>query len=504
MQNNEYVSPESVVRNLSSGRTTLYVNVRDKWGNTFNREVRGLVVPGPAILPVFLTAFWLALFAVAIIFAPSNTFCHDLLMNPWVRNYGSFGLFPLAMTVLPPVRRQILRRYLRNVKADPSFAEWQDRFVIPTEHFIPENFGTLLLRHRKMLLLGQSGIGKTSYFRYLTSLYTRENNDLPPVGVVPIFLPLSRYKGESVEKMFYAQLANYGRLTDEVLVNRCLLQGGFLIFIDSLNEIDEAQRNQVNSFVDQHWNANYLCVSSQEGYPEFTGLEKAELEPLEPAKIREFLQLRLGPEEADSVIREFTEELYKEYRIPQDLEFVIELKKQGRPLPLTKQALYNAVLEPILQSWIMDGRSDYPYLLFHRAYEMLTKHETYFDRDSVLPEPLRDRLIEKKVLIRRGNHFHFRHDLGRSFLASRYFAPNWESLLGPKDIVIDSNWRPMLEFSVLEINDPNETKRMLYRVLDKNGSLAGILFKWLSDAHAALCRDWADEFKRKYGEAMLK
>ena len=70
--------------------------------------------------------------------------------------------------------------------------EWKERFVVPSENFLPESFGQLLEKQRVILLIGQSGIGKTSYFRFLTACYAAKiKNELQPKGDGVIFITTS-------------------------------------------------------------------------------------------------------------------------------------------------------------------------------------------------------------------------------------------------------------------------------------------------------------------------
>ena len=490
---------------IASGRQKIFIQVRDKWGNTFGiPPIEGLVVPGEVIVPILISIFWLALLSAVVALAPFSIFCHDLLMNPWVRTYGSFGLIPLAMTVFPLVKNHVFRRYLQGIREDEGFAQLQKRFVVPTEDFVPEKNGRLLEKQKKLLLLGQSGVGKTSYVKYLTSCYSSQKGGLVPKGVLPVFIPLSRYQGETAERMFHAQLSNYGRMTDKELTFWFLNQGGFVIFLDGLNEVDLSTRNKLITFVDQHWKTNFFYITSQQNYSEFSWIEKIELATLNSEKVDEFIHRRLEEKYAESIVNTFTKATYEIYSIPQDLELAIEVVKRGHPLPQSKQELYELTLAPIFDFWVQEGRADYPLILSRRAYEMLCSHDAFFDgEDNVLASELRDQLVEKRFLVRSANHYLFRHDLIRAYLAAKHFSPRWQELLKEK-VEIDVNWRPMLEFSLLNVKSSEEKRDLLFGVLTKNSGLAGELFNWLCTHQNASTIDWTDDFKRKYGEAMLQ
>jgi hypothetical protein len=307
------------------------------------------------------------------------------------------------------------------------------------------------------------------------------------------------------EKVFNAQLVRYGQLTDQKLNNRFLQKGGFLIFIDGLNEVDESTRQKIGAFVDQYSNANYFCISSQRPYAEFAGIARVQAASLSEDKIKEFLQKRLGEEQAQAILKEFGENIAEVYNIPHDLEFAIEFKENnpGLPIPRSKMELYEATLAPMLNGWVEEGRTDYPASLFHRAYVMLYTSDACFDNSEVpLADDLRDGLVEKKFLIVRSTHYLFRHDLVRSFLASKYFTSRWRELLSDEELKIDDNWRTMLEFVLLNLRH-DEVRDVLERTLVKNKRLAGELFSWLEVTNPSICSEWATDFKIKFADAML-
>jgi GTPase SAR1 family protein len=448
---------------------------------------------------------YLILIYLAIIFAPYNSFCQSLLMNPWLRRVGSFGLIPIVLSAFPPIRRYILKRYIRAIENDREFSDWQQRLVIPTQEFLPDSFGGLLMDERRILLLGEAGVGKTSYFKYLTGYYSRKKNT-PPSGTISVFFPLARYQRESPENIFTAQLAGYGQLSDKELNNWFLQKGGFLIFIDGLNEVDESTRNSISAFVDQYSKTNYFCISSQQAYPEFANLKHVQLGVLTEDKILEFLKSRLSNEQVQTIVKQFGGKIGEIYKIPHDLEFAVEFQKRNPalPIPRSKKELYQATLSPILQSWIQEGRTDYPDLLFHRAYRMLCSGDAFFDNLEVaLPDDLRDRLVKEKYLVRRSNHYLFRHDLVRSFLAAEHFTKRWQNLLSKEDLQIDDNWGEMLKFVLLSLEQPDEAKGLLERILVKNSRLAGALFSWLELTVPSLCNGWARDFKIKFADSIL-
>lgn len=282
----------------------------------------------------------------------------------------------------------------------------------------------------------------------------------------------------------------------------------FLIFLDGLNEISDSARKELANFVSRNWRANYFCLSSQQSYPEFSGLGEVNIEPLGKEKVEELLNQRLGEKRTKEAIKKFTDETYKLYSIPRDLEFAVEImeRSDASSLPQSRSELYKQTLAPIIDAWASNGHGDYAYILSKRAYDMLCQRDSIFDATSnSMPDEIRNELHQHRYLVQRGDHYQFRHDLVRAYLAAQYFAPRWGTLLGAEDVEIDVNWIEMLKFAIPDLNGSQDVEGLLHDVLAKspNKKLAGVLFNWLEANQPSLCQSWGDNFKLKYAEAVL-
>src|SRR3990170_5352893 len=231
----------------------------------FSNSTVSWPITAGALLILAVVVIW----AIIIALAPYLLFCHKLLMNPKLRRFASLGIVPLAMFIFPFVRRHILRRYLRGLRRDVATAEWLTRYVLPSNDYKADRFGSLLKRQRRLLLLGPSGIGKTSYLKYLTASYSdKRKKDSRLENLIPVFFPLALYQTQDLHSLFHQQLSHYGQFTDARLNSWFLKKGGFLLLIDGLNEVNQSKRQQIAGFVGQYTGNNYICFSSQEIYPE--------------------------------------------------------------------------------------------------------------------------------------------------------------------------------------------------------------------------------------------
>lgn len=501
---NEYALPKNIGKELEVGTFRVYYSVQDQWGNTLTDSIEVIAIPGPFFLAALTGMLWALSLVFIIYLAPNNLICHQLLMNRRVRKWGYFNIVPIVITIIPPIRQHILQRYFNSIRVDKEFKNSVDTYVLPSDEFRPEHFFKVLEEHRKIYLLGQSGIGKTAYCKFLIGSYTGASFGWRFNHALPIFLPLVRCRGSQPEAMLQNQLYRYGLLDGEEIINGFLERGGFLFFFDGLNEIDDDTRNKVNTFIERYSNSNYFFLSSQEDFPEFLA-ERVQMKSLEKEKVEEILRKRLPQEQSEVAIESITDVAYEIYKIPQDLEMAIELLKSSscEHLPQTRKLLYSKRLEPIFLSWKEHGQDSYEIIVIRRAYEMLESKESFF---GTLAHPIGSEIVndlEKAGFIdKKPDQSVFRHEQIHAFLASKYFAPRWRNLI--KDVRIDHSWKSMLEFTFQDLEAVNDFRDLMFALTEKDYVVATDIFKWLKDTYPKQCRGWQNEFHQKLGAAIVQ
>lgn len=285
-----------------------------------------------------------------------------------------------------------------------------------------------------------------------------------------------------------------------------LEQSGLLIFLDGLNDVQNvSDRQRLSAFVEKYWTVNYICISSQQPYPEVENISKLELCPFDRVKVREFMSERvINKKVAESVINAFTDQDYQLYGIPRDLELAVDILNSGRTqLPTSRTELYKITFSSIFAKWKENGTTEAQDNLCMRAYTMILQRDSAFDSvdDPHFKEITAD-LFAQKFLVRRERSYNFRHDLIRSYLASEYFYPRWNNLFeGIDGKLIDSNWLEMLKFSCENIEE-FEVENLVYAVLKRSvrKDLVKELFEWLKANHPSKCKTWESDFYARYGE----
>lgn len=203
-------------------------------------------------------------------------------------------------------------------------------------------------------------------------------------------------------------------------------QGGLIIFLDGVNEVQGvADRQKLSEFVERFWTSNYICLSSQQSYPEIENIPKVELKTFSPEKVREYLRQRVNDKQvAENAMRTLTVEDYQLYSVPRDLEFAVEILNSGqKSLPRLRTQLYKTSFSSLFAKWKENGAIDAENNLCKYAYTMLIQRDQAFDSvDNPHYKEITADLFEQKFLVRREGSYNFRHDLIRSYLASEYFS----------------------------------------------------------------------------------
>ncbi len=495
---NDRFSAEGTPINLSAGAGAFYFRVRDNFGNSFVLKEDMFVWPTAAALPLLLATIWIGIAAFLIFASPYSRFCRTTIVNPWFRRFGSAGIIPLLLSMFPPLRRHFPGWYVRQIERSADFVEAGRLFIPPSAEFLFESFSKKLEQMEKAIIVGRPGLGKTTFLRYLCARYAQRfwtyRFHRP---LVPIFIPIMRYPSSEPIEMFFAQMAAYGEIYDKELAEWFLRSGGFVLFIDGLNEVPEATRQKVCAFIDSVSRNNVVCVSSQQRYTEFAWLRGIDLAPLGKEEIQQVLARHTEPAAAERACERMDRAMLDIYCVPQNIMLSAPLVAAGHELPRTRLELYSAIFEPIVSEWDRNGHLEYSEVLFERAFAMLAKKLPFWATGGFeCPDTIVAILVENKLLVRAGENILFAHDLIRAFFAARHFLSHWREAAS-WETRPDRNWLPMLEFCVTEFTAPEDAEDLLHRLLRAAPKVAGEAFQLFRMAHPGLIEAQRCGFRRK-------
>lgn len=273
------------------------------------RLVLGALIAVPAAVLLHL-GVWAVLLAG---YPKSPTLQAVVFWNPFVRKVIGFGYIDLVLLYVPFARRRLFAPFasdfLRDVRdASGPASQAQGYFDgSMVQHWPARSGATLDIRaqprpitsalatHRgRVLLLGKSGLGKSSFLKFWLSSRATEGKD------IMVYLRADQCRA-GVEAEIVKRMKSVG--SDQNLLRSVLYAGRMSVYIDGYNEVDLTTQDAITSFVGDYPHANIL-VTSQILLRGFTGIETFELLPLDREHVRAFLTTRSEVLPADAVIRD--------------------------------------------------------------------------------------------------------------------------------------------------------------------------------------------------------
>lgn len=264
-----------------------------------------IAIPGAVFIHLVVWALLLTIY-------PKSTSVQAVVFwNPLVRKVLGFGYIDLVLLYVPFARRRLFApfssEFLRDINS-PQDESMDRRAYFEGSHVYhrparndtnaPQKHTTLpiietLRNHRgRVLLLGKSGLGKSSYLRFWLSRRGGEGKD------VLIFLRADQCR-DGVETEILRRMQNTG--SDQSLVRSMIYSGRFAVYVDGYNEVDMATQDAITSFLGNYPHGNVM-VASQIPLRGFTRIETFELVPLDREQIQDFLTSRDTVLPEDSVI----------------------------------------------------------------------------------------------------------------------------------------------------------------------------------------------------------
>lgn len=259
------------------------------------------IVAGVAAVPAGLMAH-LALWAVLLTAYPRSPWIQAVVFwNPFVRKLLGLGYIDMVLLHVGVARRRLFAPFKASLLGDIAaenitqldrLAYFKDSRVRhrPTvtsrrnqaadkEMPILE---ALSRHHGRVLLLGKSGLGKSSFLRFLLAKRAREGRD------AIAYLRADQCR-QGVEAEIEQRMSGLGKEQD--LVKSMIYSGKLFVYIDGYNEVDLTTQDLITGFLSRYPYANIL-VTSQIPLRGFGTIECFTIMPLAVDAIRTFLLSR--------------------------------------------------------------------------------------------------------------------------------------------------------------------------------------------------------------------
>lgn len=289
-------------KTLKDWETRLEPLYRDAADQISNERTQRRTLAIAAALPItvgFHALIWVFLLAL---YPLSSTVRATFFWNAKARRFLGAGYVDYILSHVPFARRILFAPFKEQLLGDVAHpnAYEHDRTAYYTESHVrqahdakPRAIMEALGDPRgRMVLLGPSGIGKSSYLRNLLFKLRAQGRD------IAVFLRADHCR-DGVEAAIAKRAP--GLLDDRNLIRTLVYNGALRVFIDGYNEVDVATQERISEFLAANPQANIL-VSSQIPLRGLKTLPAYYLEPLDNDQVREFLTSRVAILEGDLAV----------------------------------------------------------------------------------------------------------------------------------------------------------------------------------------------------------
>jgi hypothetical protein len=276
----------------------------------FEKSKRAVLVwLGAVPLAVLIhLALWIVLLSV---YPRSASVQAIVFWNPFVRKLLGLGYIDLVLLYVPYARTRLfapfMPDFLRHVCGEGDSTN--DHIVYYAASLVTRRdarsstqreggeptpiVSALSSAQGRVLLLGKSGLGKSSFLRFWLSeqVATRRK--------VMVYLRADECR-DGVETEITRRMKAIG--SDQSLLRSMLYAGRLNVYIDGYNEVDLKTQDQITAFLGDYPRGNIL-VASQIPLRGFTSIDTYELMPLSRAQTREFLESRVAVLPSESPVQ---------------------------------------------------------------------------------------------------------------------------------------------------------------------------------------------------------
>lgn len=428
----------------------------------------------------------------------------------WARtaiNSGVFTKFPFAHKAILNLRWS--RRYLfRQLAAKASATRMPEPYISQSVFAAADkdpqllslngsqaSLGQLFATQRRVLLVARSGTGKSVFLRYLQREVAGgfERGECVPAPVL-IDLRTHVLSGRKVQDLVRDALHGAGIELADGDLDFLIGKGGFLILVDSLNELpDPADARLFHTFFNQDA-GNLVLVASQVDLIRRQDTPLFNLAEVTPEQAASFLAKAAGRE----IYSELPEEAQALARNPQDLALLAEVAKAlgTAHVPTHRAELYREILnqDGALRPWVESG-DPLLAIIYGLAFRMVAERRVLQDgqlREWIAADPavsgdavakvmqamqasrLFRREVERDVLGKEQPVTGFRHELIGKFLAARHARLIIRQNAGSATVDYislsgDELWLDMFYFVIDEINSSPVLNRFLQEILAAGG-----------------------------------
>ncbi|WP_133510983.1 ATP-binding protein [Candidatus Thiosymbion oneisti] len=208
--------------------------------------------------------------------------------NPWIRRIAGLGYVGLLLAWIPWLRRLLFAPFRVPLLADAALDTFKDDRYYPSSLARREQDGVESARSvveaipriaGQIVLIGESGLGKTMFLRHL----------IHQARLITVYLPAWRCNKGVLAAI---QTKLHGPARDPDYLRTLIYAGAVDLCIDGVNEVAPDTREQIRSFVEEHFKGNIIIGVQPIDWRLPATAQPWFLEPLTETQIEAFLLSR--------------------------------------------------------------------------------------------------------------------------------------------------------------------------------------------------------------------
>lgn len=380
--------------------------------------------------------------------------------------------------------------YLRLV---PDSLHHVSRFYIPMKARLQsgsrETIDAILSEHKRIVILGAAGSGKTTELLNLTTRLCRSAVDQAEARLLPIYVDMKNWREGSLISHIVEVFKEYGFGFETSMVKTMLDSFSVILLFDGLDEVPPGNLpdrvNQMKSIAGSHENVKMIVACRATVYTANLGFPIAYLEPLQDADIIEYMTQFSGRKFSPGRFYSWPTPLRELSKHPLTLGFIANIIAEGCE-PASLADVYLKYIDFLFTRWekARGARVDAEWkkrALTKLAVYMQTgskysisEHEMISQlHDVILDErvdfssvDLLSELVSSGMIKKEASRYAFWHASFREYLASQLIIDRIRNNESITELVSKPSWEPVLVFASALFDDSSETSRFLFEVLD--------------------------------------
>jgi hypothetical protein len=352
-----------------------------------------------------------------------------------------------------------------------------------------ETIDDLVARHRRVIILGPPGSGKTTELLNFSTRLARRACEKAGSRQVPIYIGMRSWAERDVISQLEYVLREHGLNLKGQTVDDLLRNYKVSLLFDGLDEVSplylQERINQIKSIAQTYENTEIVVACRITGYVPDLGFQVAHLEPLQEADIVRYMNEFTGGKFDAGRFYSWSPSLRELSRYFIMLNFIANISVEG-VVPNSLTQVYEKYFDFLFNRWeIKRGAKIAPAwkkrALNSLAIYMQVRSQYYVSEDEAINKlrelvsgehvdfssvDLLNELVSSGIMRKEDSRYTFWHASFREYLASQLLINKIRNRETISEFVLNPAWEPVVIFASGLFDDIYEMSRFLFEVLD--------------------------------------